>query len=421
MAERQQSGNRIRDRRLQRGLRQWELAASVGISPSYLNLIEHGRRRIGGKLLQDIARALDIDPAALSEGPDHGRVQALRAVALQAEYGAQPFPEIGRAEDLANQFPGWAALLVQQARSTELLRSRIIELTARLSHDHALAQALHQVISTVTSIRATAGILAETPELDRDWRDRFLRNISTDSNILAEASRSLAQVLEVPDTASVNPAAQEEFEHWLDVRGHHLAELEVGRPLADPLVGPAGELLMVWAARYTQDAKALPLASFLPAAEEVGFDPVRLAQMFPVPLPRVLRRLASLPPGTPPMGLVIADASGSLIHVKFLDGFPAVRSGTCPLWPLFEATATPGRGLRAAASLPGERAPRFLCHAVATQIEGSDWDAPPRLELTMLISPLPTEPATSDRLVGPTCRLCSRPACPARHEPSILG
>ncbi|MBV1903463.1 MAG: helix-turn-helix domain-containing protein, partial [Marinosulfonomonas sp.] len=45
------TGNRIRERRIQIGLRQSALAKAVGISASYLNLIEHNRRRIGGKLL----------------------------------------------------------------------------------------------------------------------------------------------------------------------------------------------------------------------------------------------------------------------------------------------------------------------------------------------------------------------------------
>ena len=49
MPERQLTGGRIRERRIALGLRQAELAPRAGISASYLNLIEHNRRRIGGK------------------------------------------------------------------------------------------------------------------------------------------------------------------------------------------------------------------------------------------------------------------------------------------------------------------------------------------------------------------------------------
>ena len=40
------TGTRLRERRQALGLRQADLAAQMGISASYLNLIEHNRRRI---------------------------------------------------------------------------------------------------------------------------------------------------------------------------------------------------------------------------------------------------------------------------------------------------------------------------------------------------------------------------------------
>lgn len=60
------TGTRIRERRTVLGLRQAELARLSGISPSYLNLIEHNRRRIGGKLLVEIARHLGVEASALT-------------------------------------------------------------------------------------------------------------------------------------------------------------------------------------------------------------------------------------------------------------------------------------------------------------------------------------------------------------------
>ncbi len=55
MSQSRLAGSRIRERRLLQQMRQSDLAERVGISPSYLNLIEHNRRRIGGKLLVNIA------------------------------------------------------------------------------------------------------------------------------------------------------------------------------------------------------------------------------------------------------------------------------------------------------------------------------------------------------------------------------
>ena len=41
------TGTRVRERRLLLGLKQADLARTAGISPAYLNLIEHNRRRVG--------------------------------------------------------------------------------------------------------------------------------------------------------------------------------------------------------------------------------------------------------------------------------------------------------------------------------------------------------------------------------------
>ena len=212
MAERLPTGTRIRERRQELGLRQAELAGGVGISPSYLNLIEHGRRRIGGKLLGDIARALDLDPSGLAEGPDAARLHALQAAAQALPEPVRPAPELGRAQDFADRFPGWAALVAGQGRRIGTLEGRVEELAARLSHDHDLAQALHRVISGVTAIRSASGILSENPDLDRDWQARFLGNIRADSEALAEASRALTRFLEAPSESLPTLSPQEEAE-----------------------------------------------------------------------------------------------------------------------------------------------------------------------------------------------------------------
>ncbi|WP_210527429.1 helix-turn-helix domain-containing protein [Rubellimicrobium arenae] len=424
MAERQPTGTRIRERRQERGLRQAELAQSVGISPSYLNLIEHGHRRIGGKLLADIARALDLDPVALGEGPDGGRVQALRVAAAGAVEPLRPAPELARAQELADRFPGWAALLARQGARIEVLERRVAELAGRLTHDHDLAQALHQVISGVTAIRAASDILAENPDLDRDWQGRFLQNIRTDSETLAEASRALVRFLEAPERATAaSRSPQEEAERWLDARDHHLPEVEVGGWPSGLPDGPAGSAVLAWSRRYAADAARLPLEPFAAAAREAGYDPAILARALDEPFARVLRRLASMPGGEgwPAMGLVICDSSGTVTHLRAFDGLDLPRSGGCPLWPLHEAFAQPGRAVRAFAALPGQGAPRLICHAVAVPREEPDPDMPPLMEGTMLVMSAPPGPSVGDRLVGPTCRICPRQACPARREPSILG
>lgn len=54
------TGSRLRARRVALGLRQADLAERVGISASYLNLIEHNRRRIADALLERLAQVLEL-------------------------------------------------------------------------------------------------------------------------------------------------------------------------------------------------------------------------------------------------------------------------------------------------------------------------------------------------------------------------
>lgn len=75
------TGSRVRERRLQLGLRQADLARAAGISASYLNLIEHNRRRIGDEVLARLARALKVEAQTLSAGAEGVLVEDLRAAA----------------------------------------------------------------------------------------------------------------------------------------------------------------------------------------------------------------------------------------------------------------------------------------------------------------------------------------------------
>ena len=419
------TGSRIRERRLGLGLKQTQLAAQVGISGSYLNLIEHDARRIGGRLLNDIARALKVDPAVLSEAAEEALILNLRTAAA-----AYPVlgPDLAPAEEFANRFRGWAALVAEQAQHIALLEQRVSELTDRLTHDPQLAATLHQMISAVTSIRSAASILASGQDMNRDWQARFQRNINEDSIRLAESSRMLVGYLEGPgEAASIPRTPLEEVERFADSLAHHVPALEGGDDVAAVLAGSglegaAASLGRDWLMRYRGDVVALPLAAFAQEARACSYDPSVLAERFQSDLATVLRRLATLPGDHPAMGLAICNASGAIAHLRKVADFELPRAGAaCALWPLYQALAQPFHPLRAIVALPGARAPRFLCYAVAQTTGPARFDAPPQIEATMLVIPDPAPEAGGPRPVGINCRICPRDACPARREPSILS
>jgi len=419
------TGARIRARRLDLGLRQGDLAQALGISPSYLNLIEHNRRRIAGKLLAEAARALDTEVATLAQGAEAALIDGLRDAAAHSPDAA---PDMARAEEFASRFPDWAGLTIAQGRRIAALERAVETLNDRMSHDPFLSQALHDMLSTVTAIRSTSAILADDGPIDREWQARFHRNLFEDSQRLADSAKSLAGYLDGAGQAEASLASpQEELEGWLTGRGYHLAELEDHTATPEAVLPPEADgaarvLMLDFAQRYAADARAIPLAALRAALAQSGHDPGHLARAFDTDLHRVFRRLACLPEGVDgrPVGLVICDGSGTLTFRKPLDGFPLPRFGAaCPLWPLYLSLTRPNARVRRTVQQAGQLTPRFATFAQALQHQPGGFDAPLVTTAAMLI--LPDDTDTPALPIGTSCRICPRPACAARREPAIVA
>lgn len=464
MARAALTGTRVRERRAQLGLRQGDLAREVGISPAYLNLIEHNRRRVPDALLTRLAGALGTREEVLAEGAENRLFDALReaAAAMGApvagtEEAEAPRPErmlppeLDRIEEFAGRYPGWAALLAERQDRVAELDRRIEALTERLAHDPQLSGGLHEVLSAVTSIRSTAGILAETEDIDPEWRRRFHANLREDSERLAGAAQGLVAHLDADLSgraaggAPILASPQEELEGWLDgpEAPFDLVELPETRDTAGilrqrisqaaELASPAArELALQWLARAREDAWALPLERLLPELAAGRDDPFALAHGFGADPMRVLRRLGSLPEAATgrATGLVLADGAGAILRRRAIEGFTVPRFGAaCPLWPLYQALAHPGQPIRARLVMQGRLPRRFEAFAFSQTSWPAGYEAEPVTGAAMLIRPASapisatisaTAPGAPELPVGPTCRICPREGCAARREPSIL-
>ena len=355
------SGSRIRDLRLDRGIRQADLARMAGISAPYLNLIEHNRRRIGGKLLLDIARALRVEPAVLSEGAAASQIAVLRDAAADMSGSVA---ETERTAEFAGRFPGWAGLIAAQARRIASLERQVETLNDRLAHDPFLSAALHDVLTTVTAIRSTSAILDGGDEIDPEWRARFHRNLHEDSRRLAESSRSLVAYLDAAEDADRRRRGTTGRGRGL-VRGARLARARTGGGVGpdgrarggDGDVGGRAGAAVVLARAASGCGRALPDPDCTALVGAPG--PTTWRGCSGADLATVLRRLA-LRPDAPPAGLVVCDGSGTLVFRRQIDGFPLPRFGAaCPLWPLYQALARPMTPIRAVSRCPGARRSGF--------------------------------------------------------------
>lgn len=409
------TGSRIRAKRLEMGLKQAALAQNVGISPAYLNLIEHNKRRIGGKLLLDLAQELQVETAALSEGAEATLMASLADAASQEGVG-----EVARADEFAGRYPGWAGVLAAQHERIKRLEHTVATLTDRMTHDPYLSASLHEVLSTAASIRSTASILAGGDGVEPEWQARFQRNLLEDAKRLADGAGALVSHLDGAGDADVAYGTPvEALEEFLRARSYHLPEIEAGQGIA------AEGVTADYIVRYRRDAQRMELGPFMRAVGQ-GLDPVQLAEKFGVGMAAALRRMASLPlvEGQEPVGLVVCDGSGTVTFRKAIDGFLVPRFGAaCPLWPLYQALLRPQVPIRALVEQAGRYTPRFLVYAIAQMRHPAGFDGVPIVEATMLM--IPESRANSGdeagQPIGSSCRICPRDGCGARREVSILA
>ncbi|MBE3639197.1 XRE family transcriptional regulator [Mangrovicoccus algicola] len=427
MARSALTGTRIRERRTLLGLKQADLARAVEISPSYLNLIEHNRRRIAGRLLAEIARALGADVAQLTRGAGAELVDQLgQAAADLPGAGA----ETGRIDEFTGRFPGWAALVRDQHRRIEQLQDRIEGLSDRLSHDPRLGSAMHEVLSKATAIRSAASILVETEDIDEAWQRRFHRNLQGDSLALAESAQALTAFLDGAGAARAEPATPwGELELFLERHRFHFPALEAGAPVAALLDDAAGmsapgrSLTRAWLERYRREAALLPLDEVIAALERGQAAQARLGAARGLPVTLVLRRLASAPPvpGQDPVGLVVCEPGGAIALRKPASGFLVPRTGSaCALWPLYEALGAPGRLVsRQLLHSSGSGNP-VRAFAVAEPRWPFGAEGPCLSEGWMALLPQPGGDGAGALPVGSACRVCVLAECPARSEPSVM-
>jgi len=414
-------GTRIRERRRALKRTQTSLAQAVGISPSYLNLIEHNRRGIAGRTLIALAAELKVDASELADGADGVLVNRLINLAKSHEAA----PETNRTEEFIGRYPGWARLLASLGQTAQAQRESLAALTDRMNHDPFLSETMHQILSNITVIRSTAGILDTTPDISDLHRARFLKNIRSESQRLSATAQSMVDFFDAPQTAEASPATPED-DFWAK-HGHFLPELEGDNPLTDlPAQGATiSDNLHATLRRYREISRRLPLDRFLEQLKTHPGDPLALANHFNVPRSDILFRLGHLPaaPDIPAFGLIEVDMSGAVLIRKELPEFALPQySSACPLWPVYRAFGAPGQMLRAVLEMPtGVQVTTF---AIATPTPADRYDMPALLRASMAFTTDPRASLTAKPapiLVGLHCSVCPRKHCAERRVDYILS
>lgn len=218
-------GFKIRQQRRQAGMTQRALAQRVGISTSYLNLIENNKRNIGGRLLHRIADELQLPIERFDGATDRRLVHDL------VDLSSEPlFEDLALTPDsaagVAGQYPQWARALVSLHRSRHDLSEAVTALSDRLSQDPFLGESIHQVLTHVAAVRSASEILEGIDELEAADRTRFLAIIDAESARLADVSQALAGFFDRERSATRSLTPADEVDDFLLEHDNHFPRLE---------------------------------------------------------------------------------------------------------------------------------------------------------------------------------------------------
>ncbi len=218
-------GFRISNRRKSLKISQAALARLVGISPSYLNLIENNKRDVGGALLQRVAHHLQIEIGDLTGQAEQKLLADLEEAYADPMIESLPFqPDEQR--QLVAQYPASAIAVARLHRAYSDAVASADAYADRLRSDPLLMQLLHQVLSGITAVRSSAEILEDVPDLDEGERQRFLAAIGRETLNLSDVARNMIGYFDTAsaERRSISPAR--EIDDLLIERRNHFPELE---------------------------------------------------------------------------------------------------------------------------------------------------------------------------------------------------
>ncbi|MDE2200903.1 MAG: DUF2083 domain-containing protein, partial [Rhodospirillales bacterium] len=436
-------GRTLRRLRQEREMTQQALAARLGISASYLNLIEHDQRAVTASLLIKLAETMQVDLAALSGSAERQLEGQLREVFADPLLGAETVPDEEVAQ-LAGGGPAAARAVLALYRAWRVAREesgglalpsgRRLLLPTEEARDFFSEQANH-----FPALEAAAEALS---------RELGVRP-SESNHAIAERLRGRHGVsITVAPLDGALRRYDPEARHLVlsemlprESRGFHLAFqlalLEVRETVeqtieaAAPSSAEAAALIRIGLLNYVAAALLMPYAIFLAAAGELRHDVETLAARFGVSFEQACQRLSSLQRSGArgvPFFFLRVDPAGNVSKRFSAAGFPFARfGGSCPRWVVHGALASPGSLRVQVAQLPDGAT--FLCFARAITGPAARWGEPAPVHVIAMGCDIARagELVYADGLdlagaavgIGLSCRLCDRADCRSRAFPPL--
>ena len=430
------------------------MADRLGISPSYLNLIESNRRPLPAKLLIKLVQLFGVDLHTFGGDDDARLVSDLLEVFAEPSFDPYHLTS-GDLRDLALNHPQVARAVLALYSTLKTQREASNALASRLDGEEGSGVDRSQLPSEEVN-ELVQKHMNHFPELEEAaeelWRKArldaeelypgLLRYLDKQHGIhvriaRGEAERGILRRFDVDKKtltlSELLPTRSRTFQV-----AHQIALLTQGarieRILAEaPLTSDESRgLSRVALANYFAGAVLMPYAPFLEACQKERYDLDVIGRRFRVGFEQVCHRFTTLRrPGAEgvPFHMIRIDVAGKISKRFSASGIRFARfSGACPRWNIFQAFMTPEM-IRLQLSRFSDGA-TYFCLARTIHRDSGGYHAHQPVQAMGLGCRIEhaREMVYSDGMdlenahlvtpVGVTCRLCERD-CEQRAFPSI--
>ncbi len=446
-------GTKVRSIRRQHQLTQKQMAHRLGISPSYLNLIEHGKRPLSAQVLIKLAQGFAIDLGSFAS--DGAQAEA----ELMEVFSDPVFDDLGLTnsdvKELVTSCPGIGDAVLTLYRAFRDARESASTLASRVSGEVGGGEVANLPTEEVHDFIQSQGNFFPRLE-DAAERLRRRARIQDDNRYqrMADYIEGMlgVQITWVPAETTTTIVRRFDADHrvlylsqLLPPRSRHfqlahqlgllechelLDELAEHRSLTSD---EARRLARVTLANYFAAAVLMPYDTMVEEAERRRYDIELLGHRFRTSFEQICHRLCTLRrPGAEgvPFHMIRVDIAGNISKRFSGSGIHFARySGACPRWNVHAAFLTPGQ-IRTQMSVM-EDGTSYFCVARTVSKSGGGWTAPHAMHAIGLGCALSCAPklvyadgydvSTADHAVpvGVTCRLCERMQCPQRAFPPL--
>ncbi len=445
-------GARMKRLRRELGLTQTRMAEDLGLSPSYLNLLERNQRPVTAQVLLRLAETYDLDLKGLSTDSE-----AADAAGLAEVFADQMFRDLAAPRheltEVAESAPAVAEAIVRlyrayldQRRLTELGALQRPEDGGVRAHttpsdwvrDFIQAHRNHFAELEDAAAALCAGLDTEPQDFAVKARGRLAERFAVQVRtvpvgVLSESVRRYDHHRKRLLLSEVLSGASRAF-----ALAYQLALLEHG-PLLEALVEraappdrPTRALAKVSLTNYMAAAILMPYGAFHEAAERLNYDIELVRARFGVSYEQASQRLTTLNRSGArgvPFFMLRVDSAGNISKRFAAASFPFSRfGGACPRWNIHSCFRTPGRIVTQIVETPDGQ--RFFTIArtvnrVATAYDGEESELAIGLGCELKYAEKLVysrgldlrDPAVTP--IGPACRICERPACPQRAAEPI--